>query len=216
MAVSWARAIGGAIALCRSNRARLPVVDTLSQWADLRGDMENQAGDAFAALQPLQQAAGEGIAVIFLQHERKSGGDAADAGRGSSAFAGAVDTLVSFRRPLGDVRGNLRLLLALSRFEAVPPELYVARDDGRYTVVGESPGFAAQKARASILAQLPATEDAAVPLPKLLQAAGVRRSLAQSMLDELLNEGHVGRAGSGRRASPYRYWSKNTFLPPIE
>jgi hypothetical protein len=103
------------------------VVDTLSQWADLRGDMENQAGDAFAALQPLQQAAGEGIAVIFLQHERKSGGDAADAGRGSSAFAGAVATLVGFRRPLGDVRGNLRLLLALSRFEAVPPELYASR-----------------------------------------------------------------------------------------
>jgi len=181
MALSWPRVVLAATRACRARSARLLVVDTLSQWAGMRGDMENQAGDAFAALQPLQQLAATGVAVIFLQHERKSGGDAADSGRGSSAFAGAVDTLISFRRPgfhtvphaqslpsplEGEgpgmrgksngpgARSALRLLLALSRFETVPPELYIERTEGRYYVVGDAPDFATERGRAAVLAAL--------------------------------------------------------------
>ena len=43
-------------------------------------------------MQPLQQAAAaEGLGVLVSQHERKSGGEVEDSGRGSSAFAGAAD-----------------------------------------------------------------------------------------------------------------------------
>jgi hypothetical protein len=36
------------------------IVDTVSQFAGLRGDAENNSGDALAAVEPLQAAAAEG------------------------------------------------------------------------------------------------------------------------------------------------------------
>ncbi len=40
------------------------------------------------ALAPIQAIAGLGIGVILSRHERKSGGDVGDSGRGSSAWGG--------------------------------------------------------------------------------------------------------------------------------
>lgn len=48
------------------------------------GDSENNAGDALAAMLPLQEAAGNGIAVIVLRHDRKSGGLVGESARESS------------------------------------------------------------------------------------------------------------------------------------
>src|ERR1700751_5262060 len=92
------------------------VVDTLPQFACLKGDSENNAGDALAAMHPLLRAAADGIGVILTRHERKSGGEVGDSGRGSTALAGAVDIVLSLRRPEGNANKTHRLLQALSRF----------------------------------------------------------------------------------------------------
>ena len=42
------------------------VVDTLGQFAGLAGDAENNAGDSIAAMQPLLQAASQGLAIQLV------------------------------------------------------------------------------------------------------------------------------------------------------
>ena len=72
--ILWYVVADEAVAHCQKVGAKLLVVDTLGQFAGIAGDSENNAGDALAAMQPLQQAAGNGIAVMILRHDRKSGG----------------------------------------------------------------------------------------------------------------------------------------------
>ena len=49
-------------------------------------------------MKPLQLAAADGLGVVVGRHERKSGGDIGDSARGSSAFGGAVDTIITISR----------------------------------------------------------------------------------------------------------------------
>jgi len=105
--------------------AKVLVVDTLSRFAGIHGDGENQSGEADAASAPLIRAAARGLAVISIRHERKAGGDVADAGRGSSAFGGAVDTVITIRRGEGKSASTVRSIAALSRFDDVPDTLVV-------------------------------------------------------------------------------------------
>jgi hypothetical protein len=119
--VDWHRVVREAVQEAVRRGAKLLVVDTLPQFAGLQGDAENSAGAALAAVQPLQEAAAAHyLGIIVVRHERKSGGQVGDSGRGSSAFAGAVDIIVSIRRAEGSSRPELRELHALSRFDDTP------------------------------------------------------------------------------------------------
>jgi AAA domain len=74
--------------------AEVLVVDTLlGQFAGIRGDSENSSGAAQEVMQPLQEAAARGLAVVITRHERKGGGEVGESARGSSAFGGAVDII---------------------------------------------------------------------------------------------------------------------------
>jgi hypothetical protein len=93
--VAWPDVVRAAVIHAKRIGAGLLIVDTLSQWAGLSGDSENDSGTAIEAMNPLQFAAAQGLAVIVVRHERKSGGEISDAGRGSSAFGGVVDVILS-------------------------------------------------------------------------------------------------------------------------
>lgn len=112
------------------------VIDTLSQFAGLTGDRENNSGDALEAMQPLQHAVADGIGIMSVRHERKSGGDVGDSGRGSSAFAGAVDIVLSLRKPEGNAAKNRRLLQSLSRFSETPNDLLIELTENGYVAFG--------------------------------------------------------------------------------
>lgn len=198
--------------------ARLLVVDTLSQFAKLEGDRENNSGDALIALAPLQRIAAKGRAVWLTRHERKGGGEVGESGRGSSGFAGGVDTVMALRRPDGRARATVRVLHALSRFDEVPGELAIEwilsahLGEGvwtdRYRVLGTGGAVAAHEARAALLADLPESEGEAVTLADFLKSHhGLARSACQRALDALEAEGSrlVRRLGSGKRGDPYRY-----------
>ena len=73
---------------CQRLDSTFLVVDTGAQFTKLAGDSENNAGDVLRAMQPLQEATAAGVAVILVWHERKSGGEVGDAGRGSCAVGG--------------------------------------------------------------------------------------------------------------------------------
>ncbi|HEY5484444.1 MAG TPA: hypothetical protein VIK31_11660, partial [Propionibacteriaceae bacterium] len=57
-------------------------MDTLPQFAGLRGDAENNSGDALEAIGPLQLLAADGFAILVTRHDRKSGGEVGESARG--------------------------------------------------------------------------------------------------------------------------------------
>jgi predicted ATP-dependent serine protease len=210
----WTEVAAEAIEECTRVHAVLLVVDTLPQFACLKGDSENNAGDALAAMQPLLRAAADGIGVILTRHERKSGGEVGDSGRGSSAFAGAVDIVLSLRRPEGNAKRTYRILQALSRFSETPAELLIELTDTGYVALGDPHEAALKEAKGSILATIPKSEAEAVDLKELTATSKVPRSTVQRAVEELLAERTLSRTGEGKRGSPFLYFiSENRLCP---
>ena len=81
--LEWPELIGAAIRHTSSRGQGILVVDTFSTWAGLVGDAENSAAAVSEAMKPLLVAAGSGLAVIVVHHQRKSAGTHGDAIRGS-------------------------------------------------------------------------------------------------------------------------------------
>ena len=133
-AATWRDMVAAADAQATAIGARVLMVDTVPGMARLEGDTENSAGHALAALRPLQETQTPGLAKFITRHTRKSGGDLVEAGRGSSAFAGEADVLISISKARGD-RPTVRRLEAIGRFDAIPPVLTVER----VTVLGSVP-----------------------------------------------------------------------------
>ena len=204
--MKWSEIVRAALVECEHRSANLIVVDTLTQFAQLQGDAENNAGDALAAMRPWQEATARGIAVLIIRHERKSGGDVGDAGRGSSAFGGAVDILLSLRRPEGKSRPTIRTIHTASRFSETPPELTIELTGGRYVSLGSSHEVALQEAMEAILAAAPNCEETAVELTTITQSIGIQRTTAQRAIEILTTERKLLRTGDGKKGSPYRYW----------
>lgn len=207
LGLSWDVVVRMAVEECKRRGSRLLVVDTLAQFARLEGDSENNSGDALQAMEPLQQAAAEGLAVIVVRHERKSGGPVGDSGRGSSAYGGAVDVVLSLRRPEGKHRKTVRLLAGISRFDELPDELVIELVGGDYISLGTAADLAAREAEEAILAAVPASEDEAVTLKELLEGSNVKRTTAQRVIDDLVATGRLVKTGKGKRGDPIKYWS---------
>jgi DNA-binding transcriptional ArsR family regulator len=213
--LSWPAIVLRAEAACRRLDAGLLVIDTLPQWAGLRGDTENNAGDALAAVEPLQRAAAGGLAVLVTRHDRKGGGAVGESGRGSSAFAAAVDTIVSLRRPEGRSDPSHRLLEAVSRFDEIPEAVVVARrsfhdvplgsefEETQYRSLGEPGALESEKAEAAVLAVLEGSPATVKTLKEALpdvKAPTLTRGLAS-----LRERGLVDRSGRGVSGDPYVY-----------
>ena len=93
--LSWPDIVADAFVKAQEVGAVLLVVDTLPAVSGVRGDDENSAGRALEALEPLQVGADTSrIGVIVSFHDRKGGGEVGESGRGSSAYAGAVDIIL--------------------------------------------------------------------------------------------------------------------------
>ena len=203
----WQAVVQAAIAECRRRGAKLLVVDTLGQFAGLKGEGENSAGDALAAVQPLQEAAASGLGVVIVRHERKSGGEVGDSGRGSSAFAGAVDIVLAIRRAEGNSRPTLRVIHGLSRFDETPDTLVVELRQEGYVALGDETAIALHDARTAIGEHLPTDPGRAISQDELRELAkGTPRTTLQRALVQLLEERTVRRVGAGKRGDPYRYF----------
>lgn len=212
--LSWPEVVAAAVHECKRVGAMLLVIDTLPQFAGLKGDSENNSGDALTAMEPILQAAADGIGIILVRHERKSGGDIGDSGRGSSAFAGAVDMVLSLRRPEGNAKKTLRVLHALSRFSETPSEVLLELTDAGYISLGEPVEAALREAKESILSIAPDSEPDAVSIKELTKGANVPRATAQRAVKELTDEGAMGRVGEGKKGMPFLYFrNENRFSP---
>lgn len=204
--LTWSQIAAAAVAECKRVGASLMIVDTLPQFAGLTGDRENNSGDALEAMQPLQAAAAEGIGIVLVRHERKSGGDVGDSGRGSSAFAGAVDIVLSLRKPGGNVAKNRRLLQSLSRFPEAPNDLLIELTDTGYAVLGGYRETVLKDAKDTVFRIAPHVEAEAVALEELAKSADLTRPTVQRAIDELVRGGQLSRIGKGKKGNPFRYF----------
>ena len=208
----WPQIVAEAVAECQRVGSSLLIVDTLSQFAGLTGDKENNAGDALEAMGPLQSAAAQGVGSLITRHERKSGGEVGDSGRGSSAFAGAVDIVLSLRRPEGNAEKTRRLLQSLSRFAETPNDLLVDLQEGKYVALGNTGETVFIDAKKAIVASAPRTEPEALDLQAMVTAAEVTRRTAQRAIDELVEDGMLSRIGKGKRGDPFKYFLRENHF----
>lgn len=189
--------------------AELLITDTLGQFAGIRGDGENSAGAAQEAMGPLQEAAARGLGVLLTRHERKGGGEVGESARGSSAFGGAVDVILSIRRGDGNTRLTVRVIESLSRFDETPDKLVVELTPNGYRSLGDVTAFAEEEAAQAIRETLPATPDNAMTTGELtdkLKEQDVKRTSSQAALSKLLQAGTVTRIGGGKKGDPFRHF----------
>jgi hypothetical protein len=203
----WPEVVAAAVDECKKREAHLLVVDTIAQWAGIRGDSENNAGDALEAVLPLQEAASlHRLCVVVVRHARKGGGEVGDDGRGSSAFAGAVDIVLSLRRPENSTDGTVRVLHALSRFGATPETLALQLTPTGYRPLGDEASFAFEVAKRAVLDIAPRTEEHAMQSDDLLDAAKVRRTSGQEAIATLVELAQLVKIGKGKKGDPFRYY----------
>jgi hypothetical protein len=208
---TFAEQVAAAREVAKAIGAKVLIVDTVAQHLALRGDSENEAGATLEALRPLQEAAREGLAVIAIHHERKGGGEVGDGGRGSSAFAGAVDVILSLRRPDGQTSPGVRVLHALSRFAATPPVQYVELTEHGFEPRDEG-GVVTAAAERVLLENAPTSEGEALTIVALIEGTDIKEPTARKAARKLVTEGRLRETGDGVRGSPKRYWK----LPPTD
>jgi hypothetical protein len=206
--LEWPAIVRLVVDKCKQTEAVLLVIDTVSHFAGLEGDSENDSGAAIACMKPLQEAAATGIAVLTIRHERKSGGEIGDAGRGSSAFGGAADTLLSLRRPEGRTRPTLRKIECISRFDGLPAEAIYEYSNGQYQFMGTENEISEREAENVILGAAPDSEEHAKELAALIEGSEVSRTTAQRVIRRLVGEHKLKQIGKGKKGDAFRY-----FLP---
>lgn len=114
----------------------LLVIDTLAKLAGIVN--ENDSGECAAAMVPLQNAAHDGLAIIVCRHDRKSGGEVGESGRGSSAISGDVDVILQLRRPEGNQPSSRRVIEALSRYDETPEKVVIELTPDGYILLGDA------------------------------------------------------------------------------
>ena len=157
--LSWPEIVDEATKYAQSLGVGVMVVDTLSRWAGMKGDSENDSGAAAEAVEPLEKPASQGLAVIVLRHDRKGGGELGESARGSTAFTGCADIVLALRRANTEGHPNRRTLLGIGRFDDVPAELTIELQDGEYVCLGDKASVERDDAKARILDYLPSPED---------------------------------------------------------
>jgi hypothetical protein len=98
----WPGFVTAAVAKCVEVGSKLLVIDTIGPFSGLHGEAENQQGAAREVLHQLIAAKNQGIAVLIVRHQRKSGGDIASAGVGAIAWGGGVDILANLEHRASD------------------------------------------------------------------------------------------------------------------
>jgi len=207
--IAWVDVACAAVRKALEVGAGILFVDTLGQFAGIRGDGENNAGAAQEAMRPLQEAAARGLAVVLTRHERKGGGEVGESGRGSSAFGGAVDIILSIRRGEGNTRPTVRVIESLSRFDETPAKLVIELTDQGYRSLGDATAFAEKEAMSAILELLPSKEENALTSGDVLdklKEQGIKRTVATDALAKLTKSSAIRRVGAGRKGNPYRYY----------
>jgi putative DNA primase/helicase len=193
----WPTVITAAVAVTVRVGAVLLVVDTLPQFAGLKGDAENNSGDVAAAMEPLQAAAQvHNLAVISVRHANKEGG-----GRGSTQFDHAVDIIINLQR-LEDKPDNVRQLAAVGRYSDLPDKLLIELTDDGYRSLGTDSAVKHRHAADVIRETVPVGEENKVRyadvIKRVREETGVSEATAKRAVELLEDSGEIASVGGGK------------------
>lgn len=209
--VAWPEIVRAAVRECQRIGARLLIVDTLPQYAGLKGDNENSAGAALQALEPIQEAAATGLAVVVTRHDRKSGGEVGESARGSSAFGGGVDIIFQLSKAEGQGDPSIRIMKGMGRYDEIPAQIAIQlHEDVGYAVLGDQAAATTHLMHSTVLRELPTDEASAVSIAELMTATSGARNTISTVLQSLVSKGIVEEIGRGVRGDAYRYWQSLT------
>jgi hypothetical protein len=198
-------------AYCVANAIDVLVIDTLLRLAGVKD--ENDGAEADAAMQPLQAIADLHIGVIVNRHNRKSSGELGDAARGSSAYGGAVDVLVSVSKTIDNTKNpHYRELECVGRFDDLPESTTVAYEDGRFTAVAGVRERTAATLEALVLTLMPGAKELAAPAGDIIAAViaegGFGQTVIKKKLADMAETGLVCREKGAGDSDPhgFGYW----------
>jgi Bifunctional DNA primase/polymerase, N-terminal/AAA domain len=163
----------------------LVVVDTLTRWAQVAGDSENQSGSV-KLLGLLEPVLANGCTLFPVFHSGKDERGAIEHSiRGSSAWAGAGDQIYRLRRPQGRQGERARILESTGRYNHLIPEKLGLRlnDDDKYEITtrGDIESVASGAVN-RVLDELPTTPDTALEIAEIIKRAGAsRRTVARTI-----------------------------------
>lgn len=204
----WSTLIAGATEWALAKEHRLLVIDTFPGLAGLGDEQENDAGAITSRLQPLQVAAGAGLAVLFLHHMNN-----ANQPRGSKAFRGVVDTSIRFLRKTRSrsFRLETETRSTTSMSGSLRAELIQAPDGWFYRALEgagstETPGRSTDELLWQTLLQ---AGPQGITYGDLDRIDGLSLDIAKRRLPTW-NGTRVGRDGTGKKTDPYRWYARAT------
>lgn len=182
------------------------IFDTLTRWARIKPDQENDAGAAAAVMEPLEILRAAGIATLVVFHERKSGGDINDSARGSSAFGGAADILLQLKDPQTNGHPNRRVLTSVGRFDD-PGEWTMDWQDGEYTLQDAEDGQVERNIVKKLIDNylLSAGPIAQPALWEIFKTQTTDRTFRRALADMTKADLIVKTAGKGVKSDPYTW-----------
>jgi hypothetical protein len=214
LGLRWPEVVARAASLADRAGARTLIVDTILAFAGLTADQaENDAAAAQQAMGPVLDVVSYGrFGVTLARHEGKGPErEVGEAGRGSSAWAGAADQLCVLRRPNGRQRPSIRQLDTLSRFQGIEPTAMIEwRGQDGYAYVGSDEQVQLAAARAALCDAALSSAEEALTLDKLLTRIAEERRPARSTAyraaEDLVQDGDLLTRGDGKRGSPRVFW----------
>jgi hypothetical protein len=205
----WPAIVAEACVQARGWGAGVMIIDTLPQFASLRGEDENRSGAILEMMKPLQAAIGGGLAVLASRHDRKSGGEVGDSGRGSGAGTGIADIILHVQRLPGNEVGKerQRLMDTVSRLEETPERMLIELEPGTaetpnvFRLVGDARRVQHEEMRIEILAALPTADhrEDAPEFEELRKDLGIRALELRRELNGLIVQGLAAYFGRPRR-----------------
>jgi AAA domain len=201
----WSTLIASATEHALANQHRLLVIDTFPGLAGLGDEQENDAGAITSRLQPLQVAAGKGLAVLFLHHMNN-----ASQPRGSKAFRGVVDISTRFLRKANSrtFRLETETRSTTSMTGSVRAELVQAPDGWFYRALerGADARKYPQSTNDRLWEAIRGAPSDGVTYAELDRVDDLSRDIAKKRLPDWRIEKRVGRHGTGGKNDPYRWY----------
>jgi hypothetical protein len=206
LAHDWAEAVRAAHCRCRRVGARMLIVDTFSVWTRIKD--ENSSSEVLQAMLPLEHVIADGIAVWIESHERKAGGEIADASRGSGALTGKVSIIAKLGKPEGNHAATYRKLDVTGRFENISAVIELKGAD--YVHLGTQNAIVQDRDTRRLTAVMPRGNQPPLGLTDLRERTKtpenpkpVSRTTAQRIITGLLEHGMV--VPTGTKAGGFRY-----------
>jgi hypothetical protein len=202
----WSALIAGATDWALAKGHLLLVIDTFPGLARLGDEQENDAGAITNRLQPLQVAAGAGLAVLFLHHMNN-----ANQPRGSKAFRGVVDTSIRFLRKaksrsfrlLTETRSTTSVSRSLRAELVQAPAGWFYRSLDRGS---DGHGVSTRSVDDLLWEALLKADGQGITYAELDRLDGLTLDVAKKRLPALKREGRVGHYGAGSKTDPYRWY----------